>query len=39
MGRLQERIALPIDPVDYQAPDVWTDANKAILAPLIGQIL
>ena len=39
MGRLKERIALPIEPVDYQAPEVWTDAHKAILAPLIGQIL
>ncbi len=39
MGRLQERIALPIDPIDYKAPDGWTDANKIILAPLIGQIL
>jgi hypothetical protein len=39
MGRLRERIALPIEPVDYTAPDVWTDAHKAILAPLIGQIL
>lgn len=38
-GRLKERIALPIEPVDYHAPDVWTDAHKAILAPLIGQIL
>ena len=38
-ARLKERIALPIEPVDYQAPDVWTDANKAILAPLIGQVL
>jgi hypothetical protein len=39
VGRLKERIALPIEPVDYQAPEVWTDAHKAILAPLIGQIL
>ena len=38
-GRLQERIDLPIDPVDYRAPEAWTDANKAILAPLIGQVL
>jgi len=39
MGRLKERIDLPIEPVDYQAPEAWTDAHKAILAPLIGQIL
>jgi len=38
-ARLRERIALPIEPVDYHAPEVWTDAHKAILAPLIGQIL
>jgi hypothetical protein len=38
-GRLQERIALPIDPVEYRAPDAWTDAHKAVLAPLIGQVL
>jgi len=39
MRRLRERITLPIEPVDYRAPDVWTDAHKAILAPLIGQVL
>ena len=39
MGRLKERIALPIEPVDFGAPDEWTGAHKAILAPLIGQIL
>ncbi len=38
-GRLAERIALPIEPIDYAAPEAWTDAHKAILAPLIGQIL
>jgi hypothetical protein len=38
-ARLGERIALPIEPVDYHAPEVWTDAHKAVLAPLIGQIL
>jgi len=37
--RLAERIALPIEPVDYVAPEAWADAHKAILAPLIGQIL
>jgi Tfp pilus assembly PilM family ATPase len=39
MGRLREKISLPIEPVDYPAPDGWTDAHKAILAPLIGQVL
>jgi hypothetical protein len=38
-ARLEERIALPIEPVDYRAPEVWTEAHKAVLAPLIGQIL
>lgn len=39
VGRLKERIALPIESVDYEAPKVWTEAHKAVLAPLIGQIL
>ncbi len=38
-ARLRERIPLPIEPVDYAAPDAWTDAHKAILAPLVGQVL
>lgn len=38
-ARLGERIAVPIEPVDYHAPDVWTEAHKAVLAPLIGQVL
>ncbi|MGZ5468107.1 MAG: hypothetical protein ACXW2H_03080 [Candidatus Aminicenantales bacterium] len=38
-ARLRERISLPIEPVDYGAPDGWTEAQKAILAPLIGQVL
>jgi hypothetical protein len=38
-GRLRERIALAIEPVDYRAPDAWTDAHRAVLAPLVGQIL
>lgn len=39
MARLRERISLPIDLVDYAAPDAWTSAHKAILAPLVGQVL
>jgi hypothetical protein len=39
MARLEERIALPIEPVAYRAPEVWTETHKAVLAPLIGQIL
>lgn len=36
--RLGERIGLPIEPVDYEAPRAWSEAHKAVLAPLIGQI-
>ena len=37
--RLRERTGLPVETLDYQAPEAWTDAHKALLAPLIGQIL
>jgi hypothetical protein len=37
--RLRERIDLPIVALDYRAPEAWTDAHKAVLAPLVGQIL
>jgi hypothetical protein len=36
--RLEERTGLPVRPVEYEAPRVWTDAHKAVLAPLIGQV-
>ncbi len=39
LERLKERIALPIEPVAYDAPEVWTEAHKAVLAPLMGQVL
>lgn len=39
ISRLGKRISLPIEPVDYAAPAAWTDAHKAILAPLVGQVL
>jgi hypothetical protein len=39
LERLKERIALPIEPVAYEAPEVWTEAHKAVLAPLMGQVL
>ncbi len=39
LERLKERIALPIEPVAYDAPEVWTEAHKAVLAPLVGQVL
>lgn len=38
-ARLRERIALPVESLDYRAPEAWTEAHKAVLAPLIGQIL
>jgi Tfp pilus assembly PilM family ATPase len=37
-GRLRERTGLQVETVDYEGPAVWTEAHKAILAPLIGQI-
>jgi hypothetical protein len=39
LERLKERISLPIEPVVYDAPEVWTEAHKAVLAPLMGQVL
>lgn len=39
VARLKERIALPVEPVEYQAPEAWTEAHKAVLAPLVGQVL
>jgi hypothetical protein len=37
--RLRERISVPIEAVSYRAPEGWTDAQKALLAPLVGQIV
>jgi hypothetical protein len=39
MDRLKDRIDLPLEPVIYKAPAVWSEAQKALLAPLVGQIL
>jgi hypothetical protein len=39
VSRLKEKIDLPLEPVDYEAPAVWSEAQKALLAPLVGQIL
>ena len=39
MDRLKDRIDLPLEPVVYEAPEAWTEAQKALLAPLVGQIL
>jgi hypothetical protein len=36
--RLGERIRLPIEALDYEAPREWSRGHKAVLAPLIGQI-
>jgi hypothetical protein len=38
-ARLRDRIGRPVQPLDYRAPDAWAEAHKAILAPLVGQIL
>lgn len=38
LRRLEERTGLPVRPIDYNAPRVWSEAHKAVLAPLIGQI-
>ena len=39
MDRLKDRIDLPLEPVVYEAPEAWTEAQRALLAPLVGQIL
>ncbi len=39
ISRLEERIGLPLEPLDYEAPEGWSEAQKALLAPLVGQIL
>jgi len=39
MDRLKDRIDLPLEPVIYEAPAAWNEAQKALLAPLVGQIL
>lgn len=36
---LRERVAQAVEAVDYEAPKAWTAAHKAVLAPLIGQVL
>ena len=39
MDRLKDRIELPLEPVIYEAPEAWSEVQKALLAPLVGQIL
>jgi len=39
MARLKDRIDLPLAALDFRAPEAWTEAHKAVLAPLVGQIL
>jgi hypothetical protein len=39
IGRLGQRIGLPLEAVDYRAPEGWTEAQKTLLAPLVGQIV
>lgn len=38
-ARLKDRLAVPVEALDYPAPEAWTDGTKALLAPLVGQIL
>ncbi len=37
--RLGRRIGLPLEGLDYPAPEGWTEAQQALLAPLVGQIV
>ena len=37
--RLRDLTGLPVEPVDYRAPEAWAESHKALLAPLVGQIL
>jgi len=39
ISRLKERIDLPLEPVEYEAPEGWSEADKSLLASLVGQIL
>ena len=39
IGRLKQRINLPLEAVDYEAPEAWTEAQKVLIAPLVGQIV
>lgn len=39
MDRLKDRIDLPLEPVAYAAPEAWSEDQRALLAPLVGQIL
>jgi Tfp pilus assembly PilM family ATPase len=39
ISRLKQRIDLPLEIVDYAAPESWTEAQKVLLAPLVGQIV
>jgi hypothetical protein len=38
VARLESALGLPAGPVDYDAPDVWDARQKAVLAPLVGQL-
>jgi hypothetical protein len=37
--RLKDRAGVAVKAFDYEAPKAWTEAHKAVLAPLIGQVL
>ncbi len=38
VSRLKEVLPLPVEPLAYEAPEDWSDREKAALAPLVGQI-
>jgi hypothetical protein len=38
VARLESALALSAGPIDYDAPDVWDARQKAVLAPLMGQL-
>jgi hypothetical protein len=38
VSRLQEVLGLPAEVIEYEAPEAWDVREKAILAPLVGQI-
>jgi hypothetical protein len=38
VARLGESLALPAEMIEYAAPEDWDPREKAILAPLVGQI-
>lgn len=38
LAQMAAEVALPLVPVEYQAPNTWSAGEKALLAPLAGQV-